>query len=170
MPPKPHVFFGHDYFGGDDQLLRRYRRKLEAGCRAAGRSLGSSVRALYGNTRLDEDLIGRIHIVKGDINGIQDGRFWARIDGLIRISALGIFDLTLPGGPDNDVNWNTLMELGVARGARLPIRVIVKNRRSVLARLSNLDGTEIEECSDPQGLGMLVKELIIAFVRATPTP
>ncbi len=129
--------------------------------------MGQPVRPLYGDTRPDEEIIDRIRSANGDINGIRDGRFWPRIEGLIRISALGIFDLTLPEGPETDVNWNTLMELGVARGARLPIRVIVKKRRPVLTRLTNLDGSEIEECSDPLKMGMLVKELIVAFSRAT---
>lgn len=129
-----------------------------------------SVQPLYGDTRPDENLIDRIRGVTGDISGIREGKFWPRIDGLIRISSLGIFDLTLPNGPETDVNWNTLMELGVARGAHLPIRVIVRKRQTVLTRLTNLAGAEIEECSDPKKLGMLIKELIVAFSRAARNP
>ncbi len=164
MPPtKLRVFFGHDYFGGNATLLRAYRRKLERGCWAAGRALSLSIEALYGSTKLTTDLLAQIRGANGDMAGIREGRFWPRIEGLIRVSDFAIFDLTLPGGPDTEVNWNVLMELGVAHGARLPVRAIVKNRQAVLKRLTNLAGTEIEECVNVNQLGMLVKELVVAF-------
>lgn len=111
--------------------------------------------------------MAQIRSVAGDMGGIREGRFWPRIDGLIRVSDLAIFDLTLPDGPDEEVNWNVLMELGVAQGAHLPSRAIVKSRQAVLKRLTNLAGTEIEECPNPQKLGILIKELIVAFFRAS---
>lgn len=95
--------------------------------------------------------------------GIRHGSFWPRIEGLIRVSEFAIFDLTLPGGSDAEVNWNVLMELGVARGARLPLRALVRNRQAILKRLTNMADAQIEECADIKQLGALVKELIVAF-------
>ena len=58
----------------------------------------------------------------------------------------------------------------MAQGAHLPSRAIVRSRQAVLKRLTNLAGTEIEECPDPQKLGILVKELIVAFSKAAGNP
>lgn len=157
------MFFGHDFFGGDAARLTTYRRKVAKGCWAAGRELGLSVVPIYGNTKLTADILDQIRGASGDMIGIREGRFWPKIDGLMRICDFAIFDLTLHNGPDTEVNWNVLMELGVARGARLPFRVIVRNRQAALQRLTNLDGTDFEECAALEQLGMLVKGLVVVL-------
>jgi hypothetical protein len=161
------VFFGHDFFGGDEKRLVDYRRKIKRGCSAAAKVIKTPINPLFGNSKLDPALIDAVRNAGGNMPGVVENRFWPKIDGLLRMSHLGIFDLSLPDGAPNEINWNVLMELGVALGHGIPIRVIVRDRSAVVKRLSNLAGVQIEECRRPADLGQLIKELVAVFGKAS---
>lgn len=167
--PALRVFFGHDYFSGNKRRLRRYRALLRQGCADVVGSRGPRVELLFGDAPLGKPLLKEIRRVGGDIRSISERNdFWARIVGVIRTSDLAIFDLSRPGGRPVDVNWNVLLELGVAIGARRPVRVMARRRRVILQRLTNLAGAQVEECRAPKDVPDLVRQFILAFHHARP--
>ena len=152
------VFFGHDFFGDDRARKYLYRTQITNGVAEANahrivKSKRIKYHAIYGDSTRAEDRVLAKHLPKETHNHY----YWFKIRDRIHISHTHVFDLT--GREKETLNYNVILELGVAYGERKEGFVLCTDRKLVQKHLTNLWGNQISEYSDTRSFRDLPTEV-----------
>ena len=150
------VFIGHDFFGDDPARKALYRASIASTIQKAnadGRVIecNHAYYVVYGDTSIAEHAPLHARLQELDLRSPAMPFYWIEIRNRIKASDLCLFDLTnWKPKLKRHLNYNVLLEFGVALSDGKPCWVLCTDRKLVSRYLSNISGFQVEEYRDAQ--------------------